>query len=50
MFFNIVLIVAACLLAGSPFLYRKCRDFIDIFIDYIERKQFERLVDRVAGR
>lgn len=49
MLFNIALISAACLLAGSPYLYRKCRYFRDIFVDWIERKQFERLVDRVEA-
>lgn len=42
MFFDIVLCLAACLVATSPFIGRKV-------IDFLQRKRFERMVDRVGA-
>lgn len=56
MIFVIALLCAAALLVLSPvifsklrILFRKACILIDKLVDWIERKQFERLVDR-AGR
>jgi hypothetical protein len=49
MIFDIAAICAACLLVASPLIFRKALKLRDKFIDWIERKQFERWLDR-AGR
>jgi hypothetical protein len=50
--FDLLLCLAAILLVTSPITLRKLLKLIDLAIDWIERKQFERLVDRAdeAGR
>jgi hypothetical protein len=45
---DLLLCLAVCLAVTSPLIARKCLDCTDKFVDYIERKQFERLVDRVG--
>jgi hypothetical protein len=48
--FDLILLVAACLLVTSPLTFHKARILIDKLVDFIERRQFERMVDRVGGR
>jgi hypothetical protein len=48
LFFNLVLCLAVCLLVTSPLTFHKARILKDKLVDWIERKQFERLVDRVG--
>lgn len=49
MHFDLFACLAALLLAISPAIYRKYRYFREIFVDWVERKQFERLVNRVEA-
>jgi hypothetical protein len=46
---DLILCLAALLLAISPAIFRKYRYFRDKLVDWIERKQFERLVDQVEA-
>lgn len=52
MTFDVVLLAFACLLVIGALIARKLWDlFVKLrtrFVDWIERKQFERLVDRVG--
>jgi hypothetical protein len=56
LYFNLFLCLAVLFLVTSPLIFRKCRTIyrkvralIDKFIDWLERKQFERWLDE-AGR
>lgn len=50
MLFNVMLVTLACLLVASPLIFFKLLNLRDLFVDWVERKQFERLIDQAEER